>query len=429
MTDSLEAIHDGRRVGRLHDEGGRIRFVYAEDWQSRADAFPVSLSMPLVGQEYPDSVVRPFISGLLPDHDEVLKRWGQKFHVSPRNPFRMLFHIGEECAGGIQFVPSGEVEKWLGGSPPGGVDWLDPTDFVGRIEDLVQDGSQARRMADEGQFSLAGAQAKTALLRDFETGTWGIPRGVLPTTHIIKPNRGEFEDFEINEHFCLQLANRLGLRAARSWTETIGKVRAIIVERYDRQRHQGRYIRVHQEDCCQALGVPPERKYENEGGPSAKRLFDLIREGSSRPGEDIRCLLDALVFNYLIGGTDAHSKNFSLLIAGGGQIRLAPLYDLISILCYRHQPQKLKLAMKIGGDYLLRKIGPHHWEKAAAEWRLGRDDVCARVVRLAGSMERAVAEVTKTLTTEEKAVARIIPELSERIVERSHACLQEFKGA
>ncbi len=426
MSDTLEAIYDGRWVGRLYYESDRMRFVYAEEWQNEPDAFPLSLSMPLVGREYPDAVVRPFINGLLPDNNEVLKRWGQKFHVSPRNPFRMLFHIGEECAGAIQFVPSDEVDNWFGDSPPKGVDWLEPSDFVERVECLVRDGSQARRMADEGQFSLAGAQAKTALFRDPATGNWGIPRGTLPTTHIIKPNREEFDSFEINEHFCLRLADSLGLRAAKSWTETIGGVRAIIVERYDRQRIQDRNLRIHQEDCCQALGVSPDRKYESEGGPSAKAIFDLIRESSSRPKEDAQRFLDAIIFNYLIGGTDAHSKNFSLLIAGGGQIRLAPLYDLISILCYRHEPKKVKLAMRIGGEYLIRKIGVRQWEKAAAEWRLDHDQVCERVTHLAGSMENAVSEVVRTLTAEEQAVARILPELTEKVVEQSVCCLKEF---
>ncbi|MCB1087551.1 MAG: type II toxin-antitoxin system HipA family toxin [Verrucomicrobiae bacterium] len=393
MSEILEALHDGRRVGRLTQESDRLAFAYAEEWRDRPDAFPLSLSMPLARRDHPDSVVRPFVSGLLPDDGEVLRRWGQRFHVSPRNPFRLLAHVGEECAGAIQFVPPERSAPWLDGSPPEGIDWLTDGEVADRVEALVRDRSVARRGGDEGQFSLAGAQAKTALYRDPDSGRWGIPKGATPTTHILKPNLGDFESFEINEHFCLQLAARLGLRAAHSWTETIGKTPVIVVERYDRARLGGRLVRVHQEDFCQALGRAPENKYQNEGGPAAKEIFTLIREHSSQAGEDEARFLDTLIFNYLIGGTDAHAKNFSLLLAGGGQVRLAPCYDLLSILPYDHEPKKVKLAMTIGGDYLLWKIGNHHWETAAAEWKLDPDLVRDRLIRMANAMPEAAQEI------------------------------------
>jgi serine/threonine-protein kinase HipA len=426
MTETLEAIHDGRRVGRLTSADDRLAFVYADEWRGDPGAFPLSLSMPLTRPDHPDELIRPFVSGLLPDDTEVLRRWGGRFQVSPRNPFRLLAHVGEECAGAIQFVPPERAAPWLGDSPPEGIDWLDDGELAERIADLVQDRSAARRVGDEGQFSLAGAQAKTALYRDPDSGRWGIPKGVTPTTHILKPNRGEFEAFELNEHFCLRLAARLGLKAAHSWTETIGKAPVVIIERYDRARAGGRLVRVHQEDVCQALARGPENKYQNEGGPSAKEVFALIREHSTQAREDEGRFLGALIFNYLVGGTDAHAKNFSLLLAGGGQVRLAPCYDLISILPYARDPKKVKLAMKIGGEYLLWKISQGHWEKSAAEWKLDSGEVFQRIVQMASVLPEAVRDVGDTIRVGTRPERAFLRKLIEGIRERAEDCRRHF---
>ena len=426
MTDILEAIYDGRRVGRLTYADDRLAFVYADEWRGDPAAFPLSLSMPLVRSDHPDEVIRPFVSGLLPDDAEVLRRWGRRFQVSPRNPFRLLAHVGEECAGAIQFVPLEHAAPWLGDSPPESIDWLDDGELAERIGDLVQDRAAARRLGDEGQFSLAGAKAKTALYRDPDSGRWGIPKGVTPTTHILKPNRGEFENLELNEHFCLRLAARIGLKAARSWTETIEKAPVIIIERYDRARAGSRLVRVHQEDVCQALARGPENKYQNEGGPSAKEVFALIREHSTQAHEDEGRFLGALIFNYLVGGTDAHAKNFSLLLAGGGQVRLAPCYDLISILPYARDSKTVKLAMKIGGDYLLWKIGKGHWEKAAAEWNLDPGQVVERIVQMASVLPEAVRDVGDTIRARRSTERAFLRKLMQGVRERAEECRRHF---
>lgn len=426
MTETLEAIHDGRRVGRLTYADDRLGFVYADDWRANPGAFPLSLSIPLARPDHPDEAVRAFVSGLLPDDAEVLRRWGRRFQVSPRNPFRLLTHVGEECAGAVQFVPPDRVVPWLGDSPPAGIDWLDEHDLVERIGDLIRDRSVARRLGDAGHFSLAGAQAKTALYRDPGTGRWGIPKGAIPTTHILKPNRGEFEAFEINEHFCLRLAAQIGLATARSWTETIGKTPVIIVERYDRAPLGDRIVRIHQEDTCQALARAPEDKYQNEGGPSAEEIFALIRANSSQVREDEERFLDALIFNYLIGGTDAHAKNYSLLLAGGGRVRLAPCYDLISILPYAPDPRKVKLAMKIGGDYLLWKIGKAHWQKAAKEWKLDSGRVVDRIIRMASVLPEAAHVVGESITVPGRKEKAFLRQLVNAVQARAAECRRLF---
>lgn len=430
MSESLEAIYNDRRVGVIRYERDRLRFEYDSLWREDRTSFPLSLSMPVTRRAHDDTVVRPFLSGLLPDNIEVLRRWGQRFQVSARNPFRLLSHVGEECAGAVQFVPSESSERWLAGEAPEGVTWLAEEELVERISDLVNDHSRARRIGDVGQFSLAGAQAKIGLYRDAGSNRWGIPEGAMPTTHILKPNIGTFDHYEENEHFCLQLARRLGLQTARSWTERIGKIPVIIVERFDRAAVGSRIMRIHQEDTCQALGRMPEIKYQNQGGPSAAEIFELIRDHSTRLREDVERLLDAMIYNWLIGGTDAHAKNYGFLLAGGGQIRMAPLYDLSSCLPYPRDipPKKAKLAMKIGGDYLLWKIGRDHWKKAAEDWKLDPDRVFDRIIRMASAMPEAVRETGEVIAYPAKSEREWRRKLMTAILERTGDCLRQIKS-
>ncbi|MGH6704413.1 MAG: HipA domain-containing protein, partial [Bradyrhizobium sp.] len=220
---------------------------------------------------------------------------------------------------------------------------------------------------DTGQFSLAGTQPKTALL--LQNDRWGIPSGRIPTTHILKPPTGHFDGHAENEHICLMLARNLGLPAAQSKVMRFNDEVAIVVERYDRQQRGNDIIRVHQEDICQALGIMPTKKYQNEGGPSAANIVELLRTYSTDRDADLDTFGAALGFNWLIAGTDAHAKNYSLLL-NGPDVRLAPLYDIASILPYDEVDlRKAKLAMKIGGEYKVSQIGLRQWQKFACEVR------------------------------------------------------------
>jgi serine/threonine-protein kinase HipA len=347
---------------------------------------------------------------LLPDDDKLLQRWGQRFQVSARNPFRLLAHVGEECAGAVQFV---RPER-IGATPAGGVNWLDEEELAQRIKALLSDHAQARRAGDAGHFSLAGAQPKTGLYRDPATMRWGIPHGTTPTTHILKPAPGAFASYEQNEHFCLKLARAIGLTTAHSWIESFGDIPTIIVERFDRTIVDGSPVRIHQEDTCQALARMPHIKYQNQGGPSAEEIFELIRDHSAKLHDDVNRFLDALVFNYLIAGTDAHSKNYGFLLGGGGQTRLAPLYDLSSVLPYPVdiQPKKAKLAMKIGGQYRHYRIGPQEWEKAAREWKLDRDHVFAQIVSQAERLPDAAESIEKEMASGSEVIERLVEEIA-----------------
>ncbi len=394
MTRELVVLLDAREVGRVRqDRRGRLTFTYDDGWRGAPDAYPLSLSMPLAAAEHGTGPVEAFLWGLLPDNLHILDRWGRRFRVSPRNAFALIAHVGEECAGAVQFLRPDRVKTVLGEARKT-VQWLDTADVAERLRALRADQSAWRQPGDTGQFSLAGAQPKTALL--LEKGRWGVPSGRTPTTHILKPPMVELDGHVENEHFCLTLARELGLPVAASAVQRFDGEIAIVVERYDRLRTGGGIVRVHQEDVCQALGVMPTKKYESEGGPGVRRIAELLRVHSSARDDDLSTFLDAIVFNWLIAGSDAHAKNYSILLAAGGQTRLAPLYDLASVLPYPNiDVHKVTLAMKVGGEYRLRIVGPPQWQKLAAELRLDPASVRSRVRELADAIPDAAQTVRR----------------------------------
>ena len=391
MTDVLVALADDRVMGEVRrSRSGRPSFVYDAGWRASRGAYPLSLSMPLVVAEHENGRIESWLRGLLPDNEAVLARWGQRFHVSPRNAFALIGAVGEDCAGAVQFVAPERVPALLG-TGRDTVEWLEVGDVAQRLAHLRRDKAAWRLVRDTGQFSLAGAQPKTALLFDGER--WGVPSGRVPTTHILKPPIDGFDGHAENEHLCLALARSLGLPAARSRVRCFEAEAAIVVERYDRRRGAAGIMRLHQEDLCQALGIPPTKKYQNEGGPGVGAMLEVIRTHSGEPREDAGTFVRACVFNWLIGGTDAHAKNFSMLIGTGGRARLAPLYDVASTLVYDFDVKKLKLATRVGGKYLLEEIGRRQWEKLATESRLPKEEVLGVCREMAHDLPQAVHAV------------------------------------
>jgi len=251
---------EGEVAGVLQGDGARARFTYAPEWLESPGTYPLSQSMPTTPTLYTGRRVLNFLWGLLPDNARILDAWGRRFQVSPRNPIALLSHVGEDCAGAVQFVTEPRVAQVLeSAAAPSRVDWLEDHEFEQRIRDVVGDGAAART-ATEGQFSLAGAQAKIALYFDARRNRWGVPSGRTPTTHILKPLANDFDGFAENEHFGLSLARRMGLASPHSEWQSIGGIPTLIVERYDRIQRDAHWLRVHQEDCCQALGVHPDAK-------------------------------------------------------------------------------------------------------------------------------------------------------------------------
>lgn len=406
------------------DEDGRLRFVYEDAWRRDPRATPLSLSMPLAVEVHPHDSVDRFLWGLLPDNEKVLARWGRDNQVSPRNPFALLSHVGEECAGAAQFVRPERVAEAVDG---GEVEWLDDDELAARIRSLRQDPTAWQTALHHGQFSLAGAQAKTALLR--EGPRWGRPSGRIPTTHIVKPAIEGFDDHDLNEHLCLRAARLAGLRAAMSEVVVFGNERAIVVERYDRVRQDDAILRVHQEDLCQALGLSPTKKYQNEGGPTPAQIVEMLRRSDPAAApRSIEAFVEALAFNWLIGGTDAHAKNYSVLLSAR-EVRLAPLYDVASALAYeRLDGRTLKLAMSIGGEYRLDWIAGRHWIRLAKEFRLDADAMMASLRGLAERVPDALVRAGKEDAV--RALDTPLPaRLADAVASRASWCLRLLDAA
>ncbi|HEX5657578.1 MAG TPA: type II toxin-antitoxin system HipA family toxin [Polyangiales bacterium] len=429
MTDVLIVLLHGQVAGRLErrrgPKGDVLRFVYDEAWLRDASMHPLSLSLPRSSSEHDHDAVSPYVWGLLPDNERVVEAWAKRFQVSAHSAFALLAHVGEDCAGAVQFVREERVGP-ITRSTAQEVEWLTEADIAQRLRDLRENETAWRNERDQGQFSLAGAQPKTALL--YDDGRWGIPQGRLPTTHILKPPLAAYRGHTLNEHLCLELARAVGLPAARSEVRRFEKEVAIVVERYDRAHAaeaRGRspqVVRLHQEDLCQALAIAPAYKYQNEGGPTPARIAKLLRDHSRHPREDVFTFVDALAFNWILGGTDAHAKNYSLLHGRGPVVRLAPLYDVASALPYPELDQRrLKLAMKVGKTYALREVTGSNFQVLAREVGLAPDEVVERVYRLCEAARDEVGGV-RDRAREHGLATEFLDKLTQLVSSRAEVC-------
>ncbi len=398
---------DGRRLGTLDGSDSRnLQIAYDESWTSGEDSTPLSISMPLATPVHSGKTVSAYLWGLLPNNEQVISRWAKNFQCSSRDVFGLIQGVGNDVAGAARYqrLDSDHV----GRKKTDGYEHLDESAIAELLQSLRNDPT-AWHARIRSHWSLAGAQSKFALSYDDATQSWAIPAGRNATTHIIKPAIAGLRFHDLNEHLCLAAAAGLGLRTATSTLQRFGEERALVVKRYDRMRVNGIAERIHQEDFCQALGVPPEKKYQADGGPSLEDLVSLLREVEVRPADvDINTLIRAAAFNWLILGTDAHAKNYSLLLSGR-QVRFAPLYDLASAAPYGEHPKKLRMSQKIGRDYRPTEISSLHWERLAETARIDSDrllhDIASMATRLPDLLSEILAPLTESILTEEEAKA------------------------
>ena len=359
-------------------------------------AYPLSLSMPLSADKYENSKIEPWLWGLLPDNPYILDSWGKQFHVSPRNVFALLAKTGEDCAGAVQLIRPDRLDDILKGSDDDlNVYWLTESDIAECLRALQKNPAAWHSAHDTSKFSLAGAQPKTALYSLYFNGQfWGVPSSPTPTTHILKPPIVGLDGHVENEYLCLVLAGELGLPTAQSEVHKYEDQVALFVQRYDRIWQTFSSIpRLHQEDLCQARGLSPTKKYQNEGGPGCTEISETIWAHSKEPLEDVRTFARATLLNWIIAGIDAHAKNFSMLIGAGGQARLAPLYDIASELPYDSDFEKLKMANKIGGKYRFRDISARHWIRFARDISLPPEEVLNMGKALANTLPEVFSEI------------------------------------
>lgn len=386
MSELLVMI-DGNPIGQVRaDKAGRLSFSYETSWSKSSQGYSLSVSMPRGQTIYPQKLINSYLWNLLPENPTVLQRWAQQYHVSAANPFKLLGHVGADVPGAAQFIPPERLEEIQSAQQPI-VEWMTVDELAERLRQLREDVTAMRRPGDIGKMSLPGAQAKTAFYRDEHANRWGVPGGRTPTTHIIKPCIPGFGGLVENEHLCQDIARRLGIPAAKSYVLEFDQP-YIVVERYDRLPPQSGspfVQRIHQEDMCQALGLMPGRKYQEEGGPGIAQIVTLLRRVSSDIEADVNRFLQANMLNWLIGGTDAHAKNYSLLISAGDEIRLAPLYDVSSQTPY---PEMIKqrVSMKIGDHYDIARIGVADWRKLARTCAIDEDIVLTMLIDMARAL-------------------------------------------
>jgi serine/threonine-protein kinase HipA len=392
MSELAVLIEDDLVARIRMNRAGRLWLDYETGWRNSPSGYSLSVSMPLAEITYSHKAVWPYLWNLLPENPNILQRWGQQFHVSASSPFKLLGFVGADVPGAAQFLPPDELKAIQSQKTPS-IDWISLNELAQRLAQLRADVAAVRRPGDKGKMSLPGAQAKTAFCWDERHRRWGVPSGRAPTTHIIKPAIPGFDGLVENEHLCQDIARRLSFLVARSSVLTLNETTYIVIERFDRlppERGSAFLRRVHQEDMCQALGLMPGAQYQQDGGPGIPDIVALIRRVSSSPDDDVYRFIDANAFNWLIGGTDAHAKNYSLLIGADNQIRLSPLYDLSSQLPYPELIDQ-RVAMKIGDEDNIPLIGFNEWQALASACAIDSEMLMNRLRQLADALPDAVS--------------------------------------
>jgi serine/threonine-protein kinase HipA len=354
-----------RLAGRIVDAPEGLAFTYDAAWLA-AGMPPLSQSLPLDGT-YEQAAAAAFFGGLLPEgvpREQLARRLG----LSAGNDFGMLAAVGGDTAGAISLQPEGEV-------PPASsddVDWLDEREVVQLIDELP---SRPMHADDDGEYrlSLAGAQDKLPVVVAPDSGRIGLTKGQTPSTHILKTPIERLDHTVVNEAFCAALGRSLGIDAVVAKPHRLGGREFLLVERYDRRLQDGAVRRLHQEDFCQALGIPTTRKYQAEGGPSLAESFALLRAATTVPAQDILKLFDYVTLSFLVGNHDAHGKNYSLLyLPGAATAVLAPTYDVLSTFAYRRTHNlSRKMAMSIGGEYRPEYVRSRHLDRLLGDAGLG----------------------------------------------------------
>lgn len=391
MSRVLEVWLLGQHIGQLAQVDGRLSFCYSAQWLQSANARPLSHHLPLQAKAFDDKATRPFFAGLLPEGDK-RRLIAQTLHVSRQNDFALLDGIGGECAGAVSLLEPGQQPDLIPSAQA--IRWLDEAELSAILNELPR---RPMLVGEEGlRLSLAGAQDKLPVV--FVEGRLGLPLQNTPSSHILKPAIQSVEGSVFNEGFCLALARQMKLTAASAAIHRVDDRVYLLVDRYDRVRQpDGALQRLHQEDFCQALGIAPEYKYQNEGGPDLAQCFGLIRKATRPSAPHTLRLLDYVIFNALIGNHDAHAKNFSLIYTGRGTV-LAPLYDVLSTAVYANLTDKM--AMKIGSKYKLTEVQMRHWEQFAQAAGLSPAQVKKRILTLACQLPLEAASLRSLFATQ-----------------------------
>jgi len=401
----LRVYLNNRRVGTLTREAsGATGFTYHRDWLGWEHALPISLSLPLREMAYRGAPVIAVFENLLPDSEGLRRMVAEKVGARGTDAYSLLAAIGADCVGALQFIPGDAPEVDTTSTLTG-----EPVDdaAIGRLLQGLSLAPLGLTREDPFRISLAGAQEKTALL--YHQGRWLKPHGTTPTTHLLKPRIGalpggiDLSESVENEFYCLKLAAAFGLPVNPARIAQFGPVTALVVERFDRRwTADGRLLRLPQEDCCQALSVPPVLKYQSDGGPGMADVLRLL-QGSDRATQDQDTFLRAQIIFWLIGATDGHAKNFSLFLNPGGSYRMTPLYDILTAqpaLTARQIGQgQFRLAMSAGTrrHYRIDQIHGRHFLETAQRAGLSRARTASLLAEVADTAQSALDALESAL--------------------------------
>jgi serine/threonine-protein kinase HipA len=392
----LHVFMHGREIAQLRSSReGRAKLTYLEGATQITRG--LSCSLPAAGIQYSGERVTNWLGGLLPDRGEVLARWRATYALKRLDAYALLWHVGEDVAGAARFV---RPDHLVDADRSDVTQPLTEEEIGQRIRSLAQDATSWSPSEGTGQFSLAGAQAKFALARSADG--WVEPSGSLATTHIFKPAIPHMADQDLNEHLTMRLAHAAGLPVAPTEVVEFDGARTLVVTRFDRYVDaQGSWHRLHQEDAVQALGIASHRKYESQGGPGVRELVALLTDNvtGGHRNRDVNTLLDAVAFNWLTVGTDAHARNYALLHHGQAT-RLAPLYDMNSFLPYASEHPS-HLAMRIGFTQSdPAQVSRSDWGELARDCRVDDEFLIERVRLMA---ERLLSNADAVLLADDAA--------------------------
>ena len=415
----LNVLINNRHVGRLEKEtSGAIKFQYAKKWLEWEHSFAISLSLPLRKTAYRGDPVVAVFENLLPDNPNIRRIVAERTGAGGTDAYSLLQQIGRDCAGAMQFLPDGveaDARMEVRGEPV----------TEEEIERILANLARAPLGIDpehEFRISVAGAQEKTALL--FHEGQWMRPLGTTPTTHILKPQIGEIPtafglidmaESVDNEHYCLKVLEAFSLPVNQTQIETFGDRRVLVVERFDRLwQDDGRLLRLPQEDCCQALGIPSTRKYQatvegHQNGPGIVDITSLL-QASDESARDQTNFYKAQILFWLIGATDGHAKNFSIFLRPRGGFKLTPFYDVLSAqqaFDANQIPHKsYRLAMSVGKSrkYKILDISGRHFVETGKAAGLGptiiREAITSILEEAGAATDKALAKMPEDFSVE-----------------------------
>lgn len=370
-------------AGTLMDSDAGLRFEYDATWRSNGMP-PLSQSLPLEGG-FTSEAVAAFFGGLLPE-GEPRRLLARQLGVSADNDFSLLEALAGDTAGAISLHRPGEQPKPQGDD----VRWLDDRELAREVAELP---TRPMHADAEGEYrlSLAGVQDKLPVVVG-DDGRIGLTKGDTPSTHILKTPIAGLDDTVANEAFALTVGARLGIPTVDAVPHRVDGREFLLVRRYDRTvLDDGAILRLHQEDFCQALGIPAERKYQSEGGPGLADLFALLRRAVAVPARDAPTLLGYVALSFLVANHDAHGKNYSLLYnSRSDRAMLAPAYDVLSTIAYRKvRPMSRRMAMSIGGEYRPDHVRARHLDRVLGEAGLGAAAARRRLRALAADARGA----------------------------------------